>query len=182
MLKDFVRSIFKASVLFIYLENSHDESINYICTYCSKDNSTVYEMQVLCFWQYIDKVETTALFQYFCGSASCQRFLECLKILMFRAQLIIIVFIGLFDDYCLDFRFVSEMSENSAHCSDVVTEHRWCVQIVCFIRPTVQNPKGINYSTIYNIQRLQILTFKKLDSVFALVFGRLLKIMNLLSK
>lgn len=63
--KDWLEVFFKASVLFIYLGNSHDESINYICTYCSKDDTTVYEMQVLCLWHYINKVGTAALFQYF---------------------------------------------------------------------------------------------------------------------
>lgn len=35
--------------LYVYLEKSHNESINYICTYCSKDSYTVREMQVLSF-------------------------------------------------------------------------------------------------------------------------------------
>lgn len=46
--KDWLEVFFKASVLFLCLEKTHNESINYICTYCSKDNTTVCEMQVLC--------------------------------------------------------------------------------------------------------------------------------------
>lgn len=47
-----VRSIFKIQMLFICIsgKKSHNESINYICTYCSKDSNTVCEMQVLSFY------------------------------------------------------------------------------------------------------------------------------------
>lgn len=33
-------------MLCIYLKNEGDESISYICTYCSSDDTTVCEMQV----------------------------------------------------------------------------------------------------------------------------------------
>lgn len=46
----------------MYLEKSNDESIYYICTFWSKLNIAVCDMQVLWFWHCIDKVDATTLF------------------------------------------------------------------------------------------------------------------------
>lgn len=45
--KNWLEVFLKALTLLVYLDNSHDESINYIFTHCSKDNYTVCETQVL---------------------------------------------------------------------------------------------------------------------------------------
>ncbi len=61
--KDWLEVFLSLDAVYIS-EKNHEESINNICTYCFKDNTTVCEMQVLCVWHQ-DKVEPTALIQYF---------------------------------------------------------------------------------------------------------------------